>query len=187
MKNNKLPSYSKRIEYLQTGDATHEIACRIKNSNLKVIGAEKWWLIIQFKDFLNQPLNISMFVPAIFEGGKWVVLEKPYEGQFEIEVNTKCSGWAYLKRDKEHGDFRYYDKIAYLKAVEQYKTALDNVIFEGFTSANTTKNVYQIYDNNYRLVFNKKKGTCLDGTTIQDLIKYSPTLTAKGLKDSGIN
>ena len=119
-----------------------------------------------YAKFLNQPLNISMFVPAIKVEDKWEVLEMPKE----CDLN---SSWSDITN-------AYYD-------IPQYQTAKDNVIFEGWTLANETQSVWAVYDSDNRLVFMKEDGKCLDGKTIQDLIKYKPTLTKKGLDDSGLN
>ena len=37
---------------------------------------ECFYFCVDYAKFLNQPLNIGQFVPAFFDGGKWVVLEE---------------------------------------------------------------------------------------------------------------
>ena len=107
--------------------------------------------IYNYRTFLNLKLNISMFVPAIFEGGKWVVLE-----------------YAHPKPTE---DVEGYDKYV------QYQTALDNVIFEGFEVDGKF-----ISHSQFSYLIDR-----LHYSTIQDLIKYKPTLTPRGMKESGIN
>ena len=119
----------------------------------------------QYATFLNTPLNISMFVPAIKVGDKWEVLEMPIKPSYDNQIN----------RFLHQGD------------LEQYQTAKEQCLFEGWTLANETQSVWAVYDSDSRLIFIKEDGECLDGKTIQDLIKYKPTLTKKGLEVSGLN
>jgi hypothetical protein len=104
--------------------------------------------IQRYKDFLNQPLNLGMFVPAIEVDGKWEVVS-------ELQVSI-------------------------------YQQAKDRVLFEGFE---IKKNIYVrnglftisfLRDNEIWEINRKFK-------TINDLIKYAPTLTAKGQELSGLN
>jgi hypothetical protein len=114
-------------------------------------------LIEKYATFLNQPLNLGMFVPAIEVDGKWEVLEEPESLK------------GFYETDKD-------GMIQERKDVKQYQTALDKVLFEGFR-------VEGKFISNYQLSYLIDR---LDYITIQDLIKYAPTLTAKGLKDSGL-
>lgn len=72
--------------------------------------------IKNYANFLNQQLNISQFVPAIKVGDEWEVLEMP-----EYR-DTKGMSNAYSI------DFN----LGFDEAMEEYQTAKDNVIFEGF-------------------------------------------------------
>jgi len=64
----------------------------------------------EYATFLNQPLNLGMFVPAIEVDGKWEVLEMP-------TPNISDSGnWNFQAREN------------------QYQQAKDRVLFEGFES-----------------------------------------------------
>lgn len=125
----------------------------------------------KYATFLNTPLNLSMFVPAIKVGDIWEVLEEPNMRDYAEpdKIVLECS----------HN--------RYLIDCEQYQKAKDNVIFEGWTLANETQSVWAVYDSENRLAFIKENGECLDEKTIQDLIKYNPTLTKKGLEVSGLN
>jgi len=132
--------------------------------------------------FITQPLNIGMFIPAKLVYGKWEVLEKPYEGMFEIEANTKKSGWKYLQRDKEHGDNRYYDSVKFELANKEYKQALENVIFKGCTIE-----FLQDYPNEY-IIHNqdiKIHASWAASKTIEDII-HLVELTDKKAKELGL-
>ena len=65
-----------------------------------------------FDKFLKQPLNIGMFAPCNHDGN---VLKEPKKTDYQVDVNTKCSGWKYLydSNDKLIG---YYDDRKWHKA-----------------------------------------------------------------------
>jgi hypothetical protein len=120
-------------------------------NDLTIEMVQKLDLYENYANFLNTPLNISMFVPSIKVGDKWKVLENP-----NLNMNLK------------NPDFKHLE----------YQTAKDNVIFEGcyideWGTIITRWRVLYIED--------------LKDSTIQDLIKYKPTLTKKGLEVSGLN
>jgi hypothetical protein len=75
-------------------------------NDLTIEMVQKLDLYENYANFLNTPLNISMFVPSIKVGDKWKVLENP-----NLNMNLK------------NPDFKHLE----------YQTAKDNVIFEGFT------------------------------------------------------
>ena len=133
------------------------------NSDLLNQYAYKLDKIEDYATFLNQPLNIGMFVPAIEVGGEWEVLEMP-------------DGWGNVNVDREMTEHDY-----------KYKTAKDRVLFEGFkveTIRERCGNVFYLVKDigggNIYVSWNNSK-------TINDLIKYAPTLTAKGQQLSGLN
>lgn len=147
------------------------LAEKIKRSDKNVYKhATRFLFCEDYATFLNTPLNISMFVPAIKVGDKWEVIYEPTKNYWDIDLFVIKSA-----------------KKIYDKKLKQYQTAKDKVIFEGWTLANETQSVWSVYDSDNRLVFMKEDGECLDGKTIQDLIKYKPTLTKKGLEVSGLN
>ena len=120
--------------------------------------------MFKYATFLSQPLNLGMLVPAIEVKGKWVVLEdKTCEQLSKIEHNEV------------------------MRLAKQYRQAKDRVLFEGFELGNTTTQSYAVYNDDSRLIFSKDSNLCLDEKTINDLIKYAPTLTAKGQELSGLN
>jgi len=144
------------------------------NSDLLNQYAYKLDKIEDYANFLNQPLNLSMFVPAIEVDGKWEVLEKPKESKY-------CLG------DIHSGYFR--------RDLEQYQQAKDRVLFEGFELTKVDDLGYYDLRNETAIieVYNP-----LDAETefldildnglykINDLIKYAPALTAKGQELSGL-
>lgn len=98
-------------------------------------------LMQDYANFLKQPLKLGMFVPCdendvpyksyksfchVFDKDNFIC--EPYEGLFEIQANEKSKGWAYLDPEKT----RYYDKVSYIKAKEDFEKAKERVIFEGF-------------------------------------------------------
>ena len=102
-----------------------------------------------------------MFVPAIKVGDKWEVLEMPKD----------YGTWINLKRDNVYLSLNAWNDC------EQYQTAKDNVIFEGFELDGKFISHAQVSYLIDRLHYN----------TIQNLIKYKPTLTKKGIEVSGLN
>jgi len=120
----------------------------------------------EYATFLNQPLNLGMFVPAIEVDGKWEVLEEPI-----------CYGV---------GDEQYYGS-----RMDEYQQAKDRVLFEGF-EYKKTKDEYQfcfVESEKLNIVWDYNTVIFPDRSckTINDLIKYAPTLTAKGQELSGLN
>ena len=81
-------------------------------------------LIKQYANFLNQPLNLGMFVPAIEVKGKWVVLEHPDNMVF-IDVMQQSE---YLK---------------------QYQLAKDKTLFKGFDSVRYVNEIIIIKHKSY--------------------------------------
>lgn len=130
----------------------------------------KFGAVCKYANFLNTPLNISMFVPAIKVGDKWEVLEEfnvvPYNGHTDSCDCLECN--------------KMY------KQYEQYQTAKDNVIFEGFYIVSGDCDLLYSGRQSFGIETNLD-WKYYDGQTIQDLIKYKPTLTKKGLYVSGLN
>ena len=122
-------------------------------------------LIQLYAEFLNQPLNICQFVPAVFDGGKWVVLEEPkdYERYLMMESDDN---WIQLFGD-------WYNKC------RQYQQAKDNVIFEGWEMTVYVHGVWWVEKDGYCVKSDNK-------WTIQDLIKYKPILTKYGQQQAGL-
>ena len=141
------------------------------NSDLLNQYAYKLDKIDDYANFLSQHLNLGMFVPAIEVDGKWEVLEYPKFN--EMGSPLKTNKWT----------------------LNQYQQAKDKVLFEGFELTKVDDLGYYDLRNETAIieVYNP-----LDAETefldildnglykINDLIKYAPTLTAKGLNDSGL-
>ena len=62
----------------------------------KISDWEVWTSIHDYAEFLNQPLNLGMFVPAIEVEGKWEVLECPPSCDRVIYETDFCQ--CYLKQ-----------------------------------------------------------------------------------------
>jgi hypothetical protein len=136
---------------------------------------------LKFANFLSQQPNIGMFVPAVFENGKWRILNKPITPWQDSII--------------EEGLHQMYKKD-----LKQYQTALDNVIFEGFelNQKDTSKleNIICITLGKIQLTFFlKNKALFLDNlennyttkiNTIEQLIPYNLTLTPKFAKKLGL-
>jgi hypothetical protein len=143
-----------------------------------VLGRENWLdvyyygegvIILNYANFLNTPLNISMFVPAIKVGDKWEVLEMPLSES--VVVDTVGSD-RLNDRAKPYWD-------AWIHSVKQYQTAKDNLLFR--------ECILREFSDGISIDINGVLIKLVNIKTIQDLIKYKPTLTKKGLEVSGLN
>jgi hypothetical protein len=115
--------------------------------------------IIDFANFLSQQPNIGMFVPAVFEDGEWRILEAPNRS---THTNEEC---------------------------DQYQTALDNVMFEGFEADFKTSNITAISNTVYNIWFYKIGIITInnqDINTLEQLTTYNLTLTPKFTKELGL-
>ena len=134
---------------------------------------QKLRLIEKYANFLSQPLNISMFIPAKLVDGEWVVLQKP------VFKGDSSSHWL----DNQ-----------------EYLLVLSNVLFEGFelNQKNISKleNIICITKKNIQLTFfNKEKSVFLDELdtnktkeilSIEHIVKYNLTLTTTAKKQIGL-
>ena len=120
MKKNELISMVDRIldlEKIEIGKSV-EFSSHIKYDYVK-------W----YAEFLNTPLNISQFVPAIKVRDKWEVLEMPN-----------------MFKDFEHRS-TWYDETRsdWVEECEQYQTAKEQCLFEGeFTRNHIESFAYHI-------------------------------------------
>jgi hypothetical protein len=131
--------------------------------------------VMLFANFLSQQPNIGMFVPAVFENGELIVLEEPI---------ARCLDYKNLTTDE------------FILLQEEYHTALDNVIFEGFEYDGSEDGFVHIKNNETLLVFdaenkelvlyNSENNYTTEIKTIEDLIPYSLTLTPKFAKELGL-
>jgi len=102
--------------------------------------------IIDYTNFITQPLNLSHFVPAIEKDGNWIVLELPIK---------MMNGDSMIN--------------------EEYQTALDNVVFKGFEIdydnivINRNSN-NRLQFNDYSIYFNVS--SCVV-KAIEDIIPYN--------------
>ena len=137
--------------------------------------------IRSFTKRISQQPNIGMFVPAVFEDGEWRILIKPIRPWQDSII--------------EEGLHQMYKED-----LQQYQTALDNVIFEGFelNQKDTSKleNIICITLGKIQLTFFlKNKALFLDNlennyttkiNTVEQLIPYNLTLTPKFAKEFGL-
>jgi len=123
--------------------------------------------ICRFANFLSQQPNISMFVPAVEENGEWRILEKPNSDNYTHGI---------------HFDDDYYNID-----LNQYQTALDNVIFEGFRKCIGSKAVSN--SDGCIILLHENKEYSVSGkhlTSIEQLTPYNLTLTPKFAKELGL-
>ena len=81
--------------------------------------------IRNYAKFLKQPLKLEMFVPCDDNGN---ILGEPKKTNYQVDVNTKCSGWKYLydSNDKLIG---YYDDRKWKEDFVKYKQSKEKVLF----------------------------------------------------------
>ena len=121
--------------------------------------------ILNYSDFLEQPLNLGMFVPCKLVDGVWVVLEEP------------------VKTDRPvMNDFR-------IKALKEYQEAKDRVLFEGFKVERTFVSDGTYFDHvdiDYLVLFKKYNNSnwfnCSEITYLESLTMLDLTLTPTAQK-----
>ncbi len=125
--------------------------------------------IYKYRTFLNQPLSLGMFVPAIEVDGKWEVLEEPKVGRDKkYSVQDKS-----IKSQIWHQN--WHEKI------EQYQQAKDRVLFEGFEFIEK-----DVFTNDLIFNHNSRYTRITVFSIIESLSDLEPTLTAKGQELSGL-
>lgn len=120
--------------------------------------------ILQFRNrmgdyaqFISQKLELWMFVPCKLVDGVWVVIEKP---------KRVFATSSTLANNIEYTNYYYETELT------EFQETKDRVLFEGFTQISGTSIIdyLKLFPNN----------------TIEDLVKYKPTLTASAKKTLGI-
>ena len=153
--------------------------------------------IVKYANSLRQPLKPEMFVPCV-DGN---VLQEPKKTNYQVDVNTKCSGWKYLydNNDKLIG---YYDDRKWKEDFVKYKQFKEKVLFEDSvlieeTMYHQTKRVlimlksyptFRIFNQFYyrdgsieRQLFPNN-----ENLRIEDLIKFELELTESAKKQIGL-
>jgi hypothetical protein len=128
-----------------------------------------------YADFLSQQPNIGMFVTAVFEDGDWRMLNKPIRPWQDSII--------------EEGLHQMYKKD-----LEQYQTALDKVIFEGFEYDGSEEGFIYVKNGETLLIFDTEDKTLMllnnmltdNINTIEQLTHYNLTLTPKFAKELGL-
>jgi len=128
--------------------------------------------VVNYTNFLTQPLNLSHFVPAIEKDGNWIVLElQSYE-----------FGWMPCEERDKRNDLVTINN-------EEYRTALSKVIFEGFEvkerSCNDSK--FKYVENGLIAMYyfnetSKQFEVNTEYKTIEDLIRYNLELNETIIK-----
>jgi len=103
---------------------------------------------------LKQPPQLNHFVPAIFKDGNWRVLEK---------INDE-----------------YPNNVEFFEEIEEYETALNDVLFNGFEVKR--ENIFESITNGKCTVFLKMVGKDYESNfkSYSDLTKYNLPLNEKG-------
>lgn len=128
--------------------------------------------------FLKQKLELWMFVPCQLVDGVWVVFEKTPEEFENFLRNSRDGGWW-----QEYYEYR-----------DEFQEAKKRCLFEGF-NLNIDNNLYETpfkdfylgiyFGNQYiALFFNDSEVCKLEN--IEDLVKYSITLTPTAKKQIGL-
>lgn len=119
-------------------------------------------VLVQHALFLEQELNLGMFVPAKFVNGEWVILEVPK--------------WV----SPEGIKWKEYEK--------EYQEAKDRVIFNVHLMKGEANHLREIWnDEKYLFTYNESTKLFLTaGSTIESLVKYNLFLTESAKKQIGI-
>jgi hypothetical protein len=115
-----------------------------------------------YDGFLLDVLNISMFIPAIEVGDEWEVLSEPKD--YKRFLESTIEPYTVLNTNG--------------LLCEQYQTAKDKVIFEGFDI------IFETHLSNSNSEINIKN---LKDNTIEYLIEFDIYLTPYGMELSGYN
>ena len=136
--------------------------------------------IVKYANFLRQPLKLEMFINCDDDGN---VLKEPKNTNYQVDVNTKCSGWKYLydNNDKLIG---YYDDRKWKEDFVKYKQSKEKVLFEGIEfRRNGGVNFLTINEDTFAFHdFNIK----FKYLTIEFLVQYDLKLTESALKQIGL-
>ena len=136
--------------------------------------------IVKYANFLRQPLKLEMFINCDDDGN---VLKEPKKTNYQVDVNTKCSGWKYLydNNDKLIG---YYDDRKWKEDFVKYKQSKEKVLFEGIEfRKNGGVNFLTIKEDTFAFFdFNVK----FKNLTIEYLIQYDLQLIENAVKQIGI-
>ena len=131
----------------------------------------KWELILNYANFLKQPLELGMFVPCD-EDGNLIEHPRPIEGDL--------------------------GNIIYKDLFYKYKQAKERVLFEGFQYCESQKNGIELnlqlfispYTKDGRIYLTKKETNGYHSWfqlfTIEDLVQCDLTLTDSAIKKLGL-
>lgn len=120
-----------------------------------------WHVVFSYAQFLNQPLNISMFCPCKLVKNNYSFLEDP---------------------DKEK---EYNFTFEYL--LNQYQEAKESILFKTVLKNGKAPHLYEIWnDEKYLFTYNSSTNIFLIvGGNIEDLVKYDLNLSENAIKQIG--
>lgn len=121
--------------------------------------------IKKYAKFLKQPLKLEMFFPCNEYGS---ILNEPLKNEF-FENNFSNE----------------FCNSSYELALEKYKKAKENVLFNGFELNFEITEIVGIINNDYQIWFYKNGTITINSKeikTIEYLVKYNLTLTPNAIK-----
>jgi len=134
--------------------------------DMLAIDAIQWKMVGDYAKFIIQLLEIWMFIPCKLVDGVWVVLEEPYNDGMNDQY--------------------------YLSALEEYQQAKERCLFDGFEVVkenfihNTKHHYIELNKTKIMWNFNDKWELYNEFKTIENLVKYNPTLTQTAQKQLSI-
>lgn len=147
----------------------------------KMLSKDKLKLIYDFSDKLKLIPTIADFIPAVYDGEKWRVLEKP-KFYYNDEALKNLKG-VELKIAKEINE-----------TVDQYQTALNNVKFSGWEVSKNDTDIVSIINKDADVIyFDLIYPTYYNGKDAIELKSYSGLttlnipLTERGITHFNIN
>ena len=168
----------------------------LENAKQPYVEGTKYKDLVNYAKFLKQPLKLEMFVTCDDDGN---VLKEPKKTNYQVDVNTKCSGWKYLydNNDKLIG---YYDDRKWKEDFVKYKQSKEKVLFEGFNlnqkDFSKLESIFCLTKECFQITFfTKEKGCFMDNLktnktyeikTIEDLIQFKLELTESAIKQIGL-
>lgn len=131
--------------------------------------------ILNYSDFLKQPLTLGMFIPCKLVNGIWVVLECPHN--FGL-LHTYPTGHKLMDEN--------------FKEALEYQEAKDRVLFKGFEKIITNNSgSFEIMKDGFQVYYYKSiPDYCLwlgsqKEKLVEDLVKYDLELTDSAKKKIG--
>jgi len=132
--------------------------------------------ILDLNKALKQPPQLNHFVPAVLKDGNWRVLEKPNKSNPKYETKFSAED--------------YFDSMMYEIDCNEYETALNDVLFDGFEvkyynlggGEVNNQSSFEITNGEVQICYYKAipKYFTWNFKSYSDLTKYNLTLNEKG-------